>query len=714
LIGFNGQDILIHRFIRLLRLSSSTFQSFVDQPRHSSFPDEIDAGISPWLLQESFNTICATTNIVVEECVKLTESNPKEQRKMIHSILDLFLHILTTPQSAVTHLRALGGALHALDQFGVSLFLEVVSDNLQHWIRVILGLMNSTSLSVRSIAVDFVVSLLGTAFDLLANIDGILLVFVTVLPEVAGREIALFSVDGHVAMFDDLERSIWPLRRSFADLEDANPLDDDRIDPELSTILTSWCRVSQAVLDSVLIELRLKKGQCVVVGKRVEVSSSNTSTLDADEESVWEAASFFVAETGPMQRIRWLQTLKELHKSKGQWVEAAETMICCSNTICDAIPHLHQVWRPSRFLLWSDSRRSTWLQTVGEEMGHPDRGNAAVVSFSDEFLEPRSILGASATRSKSGKLRQPTLSTMCAMLTAVTQEAVALYQREDVGMDETIYARVEKLLLNVLNVLSDHGSFDIRFSPRIASITPREIEEQALLRSVSISLSGEMTKLSERLLLMIQEESGNSTNKMMRQSKTVRETQALRCSFYVLVSISGIKPPRFQESTTLPTFLDWNTPCVMRVPQHLVNSARLACGDDFQQLTRNLCLEVGKSLQHTIVHESVSHVELRLETEQGYSKSNDHSQTLIDVTLLYTDVESMKLPLDLHSRVRETKRFFYKRSDPLLSDQEKAIPTPESGKATKLVEVTVAQTFPSVLSRQRALLTSEFLSNSLA
>ena len=47
----NPKDIRIHRFIRLLRLGSSTFQSFIDQPRHSMFPSEIDKGISPWLLQ---------------------------------------------------------------------------------------------------------------------------------------------------------------------------------------------------------------------------------------------------------------------------------------------------------------------------------------------------------------------------------------------------------------------------------------------------------------------------------------------------------------------------------------------------------------------------------------------------------------------------------------------------------------------------------------
>ena len=50
---FHPKDIRIHRFIRLLRLGSSTFQSFIDQERYCMFPSEIDKGISPWLLQVS-------------------------------------------------------------------------------------------------------------------------------------------------------------------------------------------------------------------------------------------------------------------------------------------------------------------------------------------------------------------------------------------------------------------------------------------------------------------------------------------------------------------------------------------------------------------------------------------------------------------------------------------------------------------------------------
>jgi hypothetical protein len=51
--------------------------------------------------------------------------------------------------------------------------------------------MNSTSLSVRSIAVDFMISLLGSTFEENGTIDEILLVVFTVLLEVAAREVAM-------------------------------------------------------------------------------------------------------------------------------------------------------------------------------------------------------------------------------------------------------------------------------------------------------------------------------------------------------------------------------------------------------------------------------------------------------------------------------------------------------------------------------------------
>lgn len=125
------QEIKIHRFLRLLRLSTSSFQNFIDRPLDSKLPPALDKGLSAWLLQESFNTICAATNTVIEACAELTSNYPNEERKMLHGLLDLLLHILTTPQSSVTHLRAVGGALQALEKFGVVLFTEITGTNFQ-------------------------------------------------------------------------------------------------------------------------------------------------------------------------------------------------------------------------------------------------------------------------------------------------------------------------------------------------------------------------------------------------------------------------------------------------------------------------------------------------------------------------------------------------------------------------------------------------------
>lgn len=701
-------DFLVIRFIRLLRLASSTFQSFIDQPRHSTFPNEIDEGISPWLLQESFNTICATGNIVVEECVKLTESNPKEQRKMIQAVLDLFLHVLTTPQSAVTHLRAVGGAIFALEKFGLQLFLDVVGKNLQHWIRVVLGLMNSTSLSVRSISVDFVVSLVGGAFDLLGSVDDIILVFVSVLPEVAAREIGLFSVDGHIKDgSEDLERCLWPLRRSFADLEDANPLDDDRIDPELSPVFKTLCRVSQAVLDSVLIELRLRKEKCVIVGTRVNVAPLDTRTFDADEESLFEAADFFLPEIAPMQRLRWLLTLKKLHEAKGQWAEAAECLITCANTISDAIPHLKYVWRPTRFSLWSDARRSTWLTTVGEEMGHPDRGNKAVMAFADEFLEPARMLHAHEARATTGTLQQPTVAAMCKMLSNVANEAVQLYLLEE-GMDEVAYARLEGLLQIVMNILCGYGSLGLNRGRSIramnSSMRKQHIEEEAALRRVVAALSGDITKLAEKLLLLAQERDTNNEMKLSEKDLSKRP-------FYVLIEISGTKPPRFQESTTLPTFMDWSMPCVCRVPQQVVDTAHKIAKGGSHALNECICVEYGKPLKLALASEkSPDSIILCHDLQSTSSGIRDPSKTFIDITILEADTDlpdSMPFPL-------ESRRFFYQKNtanaDPRDDNGKLVIATPAKFMKT-MIEVTVANTFPLPLSRQCTLLTSKSASS---
>ena len=495
----------MHKFIRLLRLSSATFQSFIEPSQHSSSASVLSEGLAPWLLQESFNTICAAANMLVDECTISISAFPREEKKMTQGILDLLLHVLTAPQSSVTYLRTVGGALQTLNKLGVGNFLEVSGGTIQHWVRVMLALMNSVSLSVRSIAVDFIISLLGATFNLKGNIDEIAIIFATIMPEVVAREIALYSVNGLIKTIEDVECAVWPLRRSLADVEEANPLDDDRVDPQLSPLLSTFCRACQAIIDGVLIELRLNDIGLTIVGSKVQLQPRDAYIFDADEESLYEAASFFVPETAPLQRLRWLFSLVRLHESKGQWVEAAETLIQCARTVSDAIPYVKSVWRPSRFLLWYDSRRSLWLSMVGKENGHPDRGHEQVMQFADGFLESYTLLEDAPSRSTGLKLQQPSVEGMCKILTKVTQQAVSNYLKED-GMEELASSRLEALLQVVMHAIEEHNIVGPTQGHKPAS-RRRMAEEVAALRRVSASLNANLTKISESIIIEAKEES---------------------------------------------------------------------------------------------------------------------------------------------------------------------------------------------------------------
>ena len=107
-----------------------------------------------YLIQESFNTICATIILLIDEYADITLSNRGERSTIALTIIDLLLFIVTVPQSRITLTRALGAVCLAVDKFEVILFVETCGENLQHWNRVIDKLLNSAELSFRSAAVD--------------------------------------------------------------------------------------------------------------------------------------------------------------------------------------------------------------------------------------------------------------------------------------------------------------------------------------------------------------------------------------------------------------------------------------------------------------------------------------------------------------------------------------------------------------------------------
>jgi hypothetical protein len=695
----NPSDGRIHRFIRLLRLGSSTFQSFIDQERHCTFPSEIDKNVSPWLLQESFNTICATTILVVEESVN-TSVDPNEQKKMIQGILDLLLHVLTTPQSSVTHLRAVGGAIQALEKFGAQMFLEITGPHLQHWIRIILGLMNSTALSVRSIAVDFVVSLLGGIFELAGNIDDVTLIFATVLPEVAAREIALCSVSGLVHSIVDAEKVLWPLRRSFADIEDANPLDDDRVDPQLPPVLSIFCRAAQAIMDGVIIEMRLQGDNCVVVGSKLQAKRRESYAFDADEESLFEAANFFVPETAPMQRLRWLATLKSLHEFKGQWVEAAETLVASARTISDAIPHLNDIWRPSRFPLWYDARRSLWLSTVGEEIGIPEQGNAQVMSFAGSFLEPGWLMPSNEKTGSISRLPQPSLQTMCSLLILVSREAVSMYSQEGC-VDGLAYTRLESLLRVLMNVLDNHdkSTFTGTRMNRIL-FRKRYAEEEACLRKVTARITSDLTNIAAKLPLVDQDSNDqNSTNE--KKSKT--QPPPKQRLYYVRVRLSGNKPNRFQESTSLPSFLDWDSDSICRVPKDVVENALSSGCKTTEQLEIAMCTAFCKIIRDALLSDSDANlVVFRVGSKE--SRANETAKAdASNVTTIDINFVQKSSPAWMDSSSNDDDLFCVESWKFHFHDARR---TGDNLERTT-VEMTVARAFPSPLSRQRSVFTTE-------
>jgi len=716
---FSIKEGQVHQFIHVLKLCTSTFQGLITGNTLFSKESPTMNTIYPWLTQESFNTISAISILLLEESDMMTHI-PFERKKMVRGILDLLLHIISTPQSSVTLLRALGAASHALEKVGATFFLEVVDQNAQDWGRMIFTLMNSTSLSVRTMAVDLTVSLFGGTFKEGGNMDEVALVFVTILPEVVAREIALYSIDGHIQSIDSIEYSLWPMRRAIADIEDTDPIDDDRVDAQLSPFLGQLCRACQAIIDGVLIELRLQGNQCMIVGTRINMMESLSKknggkgdtlplswTFDADEESLYEASNFFIPETGPMQRLRWLLTLKSLHELKGQWVEAAEASILCAKTIAESIPHVNDVWRPSRFALWNDHQEAPWLSTIG--VNKNGLGNRQVMEFAGSFLEQsslRSLFAASPVES-GGQPERPTISALCKIITAVSKAAIDNYDKEG-GIDSLAFTRLEQLLKIVMNFVEEHAILNFGNTARqpVRINKAHGAEQNAALRKMSATINELVTKLAERMLLLAEEEGVEETSSWTSKSITDPKNTAIPSMevnnrlFYVRMLLIGKKPKRFQESTTIPTFLDWETPYVCRVPKLAVLQAKQnATQNSFENAICTAFAEpflIAMREEGELPYESIEfYTEASAAESDSYDREN---KTYLFVTLVHGEGG------DISDRLRgntflQSKKFCF-RNRPLVDSQN----------VSNFTEVTVAHRFPTTLSRQPTLITTEFIS----
>jgi hypothetical protein len=680
---------LVNRFLKALKLCASTFQGFNSRTFTSR--------MSPWLKQESFNTIAAASIVLVDECCDILSSRSSyDLMSMIDGVLALLLQIISTPLSSVTLLRGLGAVSHVLDKVGADTFLAASGDNLQHWGRMIFTLMNSTSLSVRSMAVDLTVSLLGCIYKEGGNIDGIAQVFITILPEVVAREIALYGANRQLKSVTCIERSMWPLRRALADIEDTDPLDDDRVDASLIPFLKKFCRVCQATIDGVLIELRLVGDECIIMGAKVKMSMGTLTAgrndghkyplawiFDADEESLFEVAEFFTPEAGPFQKLRWLLTLKRLHEFKGQWVEAAETLILCARTAADAIPHINNVWRPSFFSEWKSSE--------------------ALSEFCYDFLEPTSLqnkMDLLREKKDSNALPRPTTISLCKILTFVSKESVSLYDKEG-QMASLAYSRLQEVLKIVMGVVEEQVAKSSRSVLRRGANHHKQsfAEDIFALRKVSASINEMVTKLSERMSLIAGEAesalSMSSLANMFTKHDEVAENNTRPGAVYVRILLLGKKPNRFQESTAIPTFLDWGSASICRVPRAAVSESlknATGRGGEFQDsVVREICKTFAEPLISALREElNWEHLEFSSEIPNDTRIEKSEKSYLVVTPILVREVNR-------HNEV-QSKRFQVRR--------------PGSGPQNieHITDITVAKHFPCAISRQPSLVTAEFTS----
>ena len=666
------------QFIKVLGLCASSFQTFASEA--------FTPMMAPWLLQESFNTISAACIVVVDECFGILSSDPLKFLRASESALSLLLKIVSAPLPPVTLFRALGATSHMLEKIGAMSFLSAAGDDLQHWGRMILSHMNSKSLSVRSMAVDLIISLLSSIYKAGGFVDEVGQIFVSILPEIVAREIGLYSQFGHICTIEHVETCMWPLRRALSDVEDTDPLDDDRVDSGIIPFLKHFCRACQAVIDGVIIELRLRGSSCSILGTAINMKSGKSISyyekgpsiplqwcFDADEESLFEVAEFFQPESSPVQRIRWLLALKRLHCFKGQWIEAAETLLLTAMTVADAIPHIKHVWRPSRYEGWQKSQ-----------------GKAKdIFAFADEFLEPVAIrrnLLPEGDDSDFDDEKLPDLNvvSLSKLLTSLCKEAVEMYKNER-SVISLAYDRLQGILKNVMTVVEDHALFSINVNKKSGrSYRLSRSEEMASLRKVSATLNEMVTKLSERMHLLSERDDIHEFSLLSSSSDNGKKvTEMDKTAMFVRLLLMGKKSNRFLENSGIPTFLDWDTPHICRVSRTAITKASHSSKTSMEH---DLCRLFAEPLISSL-RDELSPNDVVFSTEVPDDGNMDSNKTYIIVTV----VRSLSSIDEVQSKKFQARKQIDTRDDSYL-----------------LTDLSVARPFPCSLSRQPIVLSKEY------
>jgi hypothetical protein len=280
-----------------------------------------------------------------------------------------------------------------------------------------------------------------------------------------------------------------------------------------------------------------------------------------------------------------------------------------------------------------------------------------------------------------------------------------LFLIKEEGNEELAFSRLQSLLRTVMVVIEDHSALlnNLSFPIQLAA-RKRLAAEAAALRGASASISSDITYSAEKLLLMSENELHHQQTPSLSASWMKSDSQLLHQPCYVQVLFSGCKPMRFIESTSIPTFFEWDTPSICRVSQSVIKSAiRLnENAKDTSSFSNKICDVFGKALIEGLSNEGVP-VIFRFGNSVEEPKVYDENYVYLDISVVLSSNSRLDAPLESDfSKNIEIKRFVYR----------KRIETLRKGSSSRLVELTVARPFPCALSRQRTLLTSEFIEGS--
>jgi hypothetical protein len=334
----------------------------------------------------------------------------------------------------------------------------------------------------------------------------------------------------------------------------------------------------------------------------------------------------------------------------------------CAETISRSFQYLKGVWRPTNFALWTDSTRSHWLGTVGEDVGQPDLGNREVMDFANSFLEPDELLLATSKKvSASGRLQQPSVGVMCEVLNARAKEATDLYLKET-GCEELALQRLEGLQRAIVS------NFDESSRPvpgRGLRGRRRQVEDEAILRRMLANISVASARFSERVLQRI----ATSPAQMLLP---------VQPRVYVAMRVSGKKSKRFEETVALPPFVEWNEYCICSLSSEPVDDSD-GPPSDFNFLLTKFAEPFLKALQSD---KNTSDVQLWL----APLRHNPGAES----TVLEVFVVDPDSPLQL--RTQSSRRFSFRKAE---------------GVNLTALDFTVAVSFPCALSRQCSVVTTE-------